>query len=190
MGYLLTGPGDRNLSLELADTLVTPMNENGDPFAYCLVMPDGEDYLYADTYDDMLVNLIPGYLATDDLEERALMRMRLGTQVAVVKQAEILADLDPAMITDEDWQVLTAPKAGSQVTSPEWWNSPIPLIVVETSYVPYTDIPRPASGLNDGIVAENLWWIRPAEQEDFLLSLHEVGFVQLMENLNMQQYNY
>lgn len=190
MSYLLTGPGDRQMSPELADTLITPMNAEGKPFAYCLIMPDGEDYLYADTYDDMLENLIPGYFDTEDPTEQAMMRMRLAGQVATIRQAQILADVDSSLITDEEWAVLVAPKLGSSVARADWWESPVPFIAVETAYTPYTDIPRPASGLSDGTNAENLWWIRPGEPEDFLLSLHEVGFVQLMENLNLEQFDY
>jgi len=170
---------------DVAGSMLTPMNEEGNPFRYCMGMPDGEDILYADGYPDMLEGLLPGYLATEDEVERAVMRIQLGAQVATVMQAEVLANTDPAAISETEWKVLTAPRVGSTCVRADWWTSPIPLIVVETSYVPYTEIPRPASGLSDGVAADNLFWVRPAEEEDFLLSLHEVGFIRLMENMDI-----
>jgi hypothetical protein len=161
--------------------IVPPLREDGRAFRYCMFFDGNAKVAFADEQEDIYDVLIPGYLTMEE-PEQAYQRIRLGQMAAAVIQAEILADVDPSEVSEEEWSILTAPRGLAQPRA-DWWTCPVPLVVVETGYEPFTAIPRPASGLSDGIaMAENLWWIRPAEDEDFIISLHEVGFIRLMEN--------
>lgn len=161
--------------------IIPPLHEDGRGFAYCMYYNGNADVAFADTLPEMLEVLIPGYLDLDGIDQD-VARIRLAQQVAAQVQAEIIAEIDPSQVPETDWATLTAPRGVSQPRA-DWWTCPIPLVVVETGYEPFTDVPRPASGLSDGLSApDNLWFIRPSEEEDFLISLHEVGYLLLREN--------
>ena len=167
-------------NVEADGPIVAPTHEDGTGYRYCLYFNGYATVAFADSYLDLLDALIPGYADLSE-EDAAFERIKLAGGVAAVVQAEILAQVDREDIADEDWAVLIAPRLGAQPRA-DWWTCEVPLIVVETGYEPFTDVPRPASGLSAAADAPNLWWIRPAEEEDFLLSLHEIGFVRLMES--------
>jgi hypothetical protein len=161
--------------------VIPPLHENGQAFAYCMYFNGNVDVAFADTLNDLLDALIPGYTSLNGADQD-FQRIRLSQSVAAQVQAEILASLEPNQVTAEEYAVLSAPRGISQPRA-DWWTCPVPLVVVETGYEPFTAIPRPASGLSDGLSApDNLWFIRPSEEEDFLISLHEVGYIRLMEN--------
>lgn len=168
-------------NLEEDGPVLAPTHEDGSGFAYCLYFNNAIEVAFADTTAELLDVLIPGYDAATDAE-RDILRIRLAQSVAAQVQAEVLFDVDPATVSPADWDVLNSPRGISQPRA-DWWSNPIPLVVVETGYAPYTAIPRPASALADGLAdAPNLWWLRPAEEDEFLSSLHEVGYLQLMQN--------
>lgn len=183
MGYTVVGPKERARNTTSRHPVMTPVNSYGHPYSYCLILPDGEDYLYVDALEDALEFLLPGYSEVGE-EERAMLRIRYAGEAAATVQATILASINPDEITDKEWEVLAAPKLGPQVAKADWWRSRIPLIVVETSYYPYTSSSRPASALSEGRKGDNLWWIRPADPETFLLSLHECGYLRILANVN------
>lgn len=161
--------------------VLAPLHEDGSSYPYCLYFNSDAEVAFADSIEELLDMLLPGYLNADDAA-RDLMRIQLAQSVAGQIQAEILFDVDRADVSDHDWAILNAPR---QLPQPDagWWSNEIPLVVVETAYAPYTAVPRPASAIADGLAdAPNLWWIRPAEDEDFLISLHEVGYVRLLMN--------
>lgn len=158
-----------------------PTHEDGRPYRYCMYFHGYSDVLFADEQEELIDGLIPGHNSMSE-EDAAYHRIRLAQAAAAQVQAEILAEVDPQTVSEEEWKTLTAPRGISQPRA-DWWTCEVPLVVVETGYEPFTDVPRPASGLSDGIAdAPNLWWIRPAEEEDFLYSLHEVGYIRMFIN--------
>jgi len=167
---------------------IPPRHEDGSGYHYCMYMNGNEIIVFADTYGELLEALIPGYIEFEE-NEQIYHRIRLAQQVAATVQAEILFDdgVSEDTVTSEEWAILTAPRNLSQPRA-DWWECEIPLVVVETGYVPYTTIPRPASAIADGKpgATTNLFWVRPAEEEDFLFSLHEVGVIHLMENMDSE----
>lgn len=167
-------------NVEADGPIVAPTHADGTGYRYCLYFNGYAAVAFADTHEDLLDALIPGYAEMSE-EDAAFERIKLAGAVAAVVQAEILASVDREAVSDDDWAVLVAPRLGRQPRA-DWWACEVPLVVVETGYEPFTDVPRPASALSAAADAPNLWWIRPAEEEDFLLSLHEVGFVRLMES--------
>lgn len=166
------------------EPVTPPVHPDGSGYAYCMYLPGYTDVMFADSIEELLAGLLPGYPDMDE-PEQAYQRIRLAQRAAAQVQAEVLAEVDPDSVSADEWRTLTAPRTVSQPRA-DWWTCPVPLVVVETGYEPFTDVPRPASGLADGRAdAENLWWVRPAEDEDFLISLHEVGYLRLLANTEL-----
>ena len=166
-------------------TVTPPLHEDDDSgFQYCMYLPGNFDVAFADSYEDLLSILIPDYSNMKE-EEQVYQRIMLAQNAATRVQAEVLMEHDSSEVTKEEWEALNSPRSVVQPRA-DWWSCPIPLVVVETGYEPFTDIPRPASALSDGnAVSPNLWWIRPIEEEDFLISLHEVGYIAVMTNTDL-----
>lgn len=159
--------------------VVPPEHPEDREWPYCMYYRDGLMVAFADTYKELLLALIPGYQNMTE-DEQVFHRIRLAQGAAAQIQGRILAQVDRNEISDAEWEVLVAPRGDSQPRA-DWWVSDIPLVVVETSYEPFTEVPRPASGVDSPDGETNLWWVRPEEEEDFLISLHEVGFIRLMQ---------
>jgi hypothetical protein len=159
--------------------VVPPDHPLGESWPLCMYYRDGLMVAFADSYEELLYALIPGY---QDMapEEQAYQRIRLAQGAAAQIQGRILAQIERQTVSDADWEVLVAPRGETQPRA-DWWTNEIPLVVVETSYEPFTDVPRPASGLNSDSDDTNLWWVRPGDEDDFLVSLHEIGYVRLMQ---------
>jgi len=174
-------------NLESDGPVAPPLHANGAGYRYCMYFHGDLDVAFADDFEDLMGVLLDGYDEMSD-EDQAYSRIRLAQSAAAQVQALILAEIDPEALSDEDYAVLAAPRGGPQPRA-DWWVCKVPLVVVETSYQPFTDVPRPASGLSSTADAPNLWWVRPAEDEDFLLSLHEIGYVRLMENVDLIEDN-
>ena len=169
-------------NLQADGPLVAPTRPDGSAYAFCAYINADVDVVFADSYQEILEVLIPGYAQLSGADA-ARARIALAQAVAAQVQGAILAQASEDGIepTDEEWAVLAAPRDQPQPRA-DWWTCPIPLVAVETSYEPFTQVPRPASGLAAGAdPAENLWWIRPGEDEEFLRSLHEVGWLRLMQ---------
>lgn len=191
MAAKLVGPNDREQVPEVKDAIYNPLNENNQPYLYCMLMPNRQDYLYTDTLDEALEYLIPEYAETEDPTQEAILRIKLADKAARHVQAEILMNYEPDEITDKEFAVLTAPKIGPNAVEAPWWTSNIPLVVITTSYDPYTDKIKPASGLSDGVSEPtNLFWIRPEDPEIFLLSLHEIDYIRLYETVDIEEFLY
>lgn len=158
-----------------------PLNAKGKPYAYCVVLPSGTALLYVDNYKDILFHLLEAYEKEEDETERTVQRILYAEIVASTIQERILQLADLRSLTEEETQILKAPKSGPDAPAPMFWKPSIPLIVIETSYFPYTDIPRPAS-INDGVKGDNVWWIRPGTEKQFVMSLHEVGHIRILKN--------
>jgi hypothetical protein len=167
-------------NMEADGPVSPPTHEDGKGYRYCMYFRNDADVAFSDTYDELMDVIIPGYEEMDDAEQ-AYQRIRLAQAAAAQIQAMILAEIEEDAVSPEEYAILTAPRGAKQPEA-NWWTSDVPLVVVETSYQPFTDVPRPASGISAAADAPNLIWLRPAENEELLLSLHEVGYLRLMEN--------
>lgn len=156
-----------------------PEHPEGGSWPLCMYYRDGLMVAFADSYAELIFALIPGYQEMDE-DEKAYQRVRLAQGAAAQVQGRILAQVDRNDVSDADWDVLVAPR-GQEQPRADWWTSDVPLVVVETSYEPFTGVPRPASGLHADDAETNLWWVRPGEEDDFLVSLHEIGYIRLMQ---------
>lgn len=160
--------------------VIPPAHEDGTPYQYCMYFNGLAEVAFADESMELYDALFSGYSSLDE-EDRMKLRIHLAAAVAAQVEAEILFDIDEDKISEEDWAVLTAPR---NLPQPEvgLWSNPAPLVVYETAYAPYTQVPPPASAINGSSDAPNLWMIRNADEDDFLVSLHEVGYIRLMQN--------
>lgn len=158
-----------------------PLHEDGTGYAYCLYFNDNSEIAFADTLTELVSALIPGYANLTETD-RDVERIRYAQTAAAEVQAEILLHIDESDVTPEQWAALTSPRFLPQPRA-DWWTTDVPLVVVETGYAPYTETPRPASALQDGIEEDNpIWFINPAEEETLLDTLHSVGYLQFLSN--------
>lgn len=154
-----------------------PVNSEGMPFQHSMVFNGGTAVAWADSASELVGVLIAGYLDIPeaDLEEQATQRAcyAVGAQVRV--QARILAAADAATATEEEMALLS----GSRDTPPELdvWRCPIPLVLVDAFYEPYTETRRrPVSEPRDGgAIGSNIIWLNFADEVQFLDSLVQAG---------------
>lgn len=166
-------------SREGGDPVTPPLRDDGALYLYCMYF-DGFKYAaFADDPLDLLDALIPGYSGMDEQQQQiAKITYAIGAQRAV--QAQIVADLDPEAwnaLTSEEQTVLIAPRF--QQPSVDFWNPPVPLVLVDTGYAPYTNLDRPISGIADVANPPNIIWLQPRDDWDFLNSLSSAGFIAL-----------
>lgn len=186
MGYVIRGQGDIVPAPEHRESSIVVVNDAGSPYPLGMVMPSGESFCYADSYSDLVCALIPDYAHAKTEEDKAYLRIVLADNAAVRRQADILAQLDVDEVSDGDWATLNAPKTGEGAPEGIWWRSDIPLILVTTTYQPFTGRLRPGSK-KDGVQKDNaVWWVDPTDEETLLTTLHEIGYVRVMSNLDFE----
>ncbi len=177
----------KNIYQGAEDSLLAPVKEDGRGYRYAMYYNAFADAAFADSHDELLSVLIPGYTSKDEatrMDARIILAQNIASQI----QAEILAEVSDEDLTDNEFAILTAPR-GLRQPEVRFWSNDVPFVAVETSYAPYTKVPKPASTMSNGAYdAANLWWIRPVEEEDFLISLHEVGHIRLLENTNLDDF--
>lgn len=163
------------------EPILAPLKEDGNGYRYCMYFNGDADAAFADTYLELIEMLLPGYSSLEE-EDQDVARIQFAQTAAASVQAMILAELEEDQVTPEEYEILSVSR---QLPQPEvrFWKTDVPLVVVETSYTPYTEVPPPSSALGSTRDVPNIWWIRPTEEEDFLISLHEVGIIRLMENI-------
>lgn len=162
------------------EPILAPKKEDGSGYRYCMYFNGDVDVAFADTLEEILDTLIPGY-ATLSEEDQDVARIQYAQNAAATVQASILAELEEGDISPEEYAILSAPRQLPQPTV-KFWESEVPLIIVDTSYAPFTDVPAPSSALGSTLEESNVWIISPMDSEVFLMNLHEIGFLRLMES--------
>lgn len=186
---VLLSPGQIAAAVAEHGLLPTPVNsDTRQPYAYFLETPMGEAF-FADDIETLVDAVIPGHSTMED-SVAAEARIWYCAHAAAVLQADILSGLTPDdlnAISAADMDTLLAPRLGPDAPAPTSWASSVPLFVVETSYTPFSPLPRPAS-LHDGIPGHrpNVIWLLPVEAEEMMLSLASAGFVRIMRNVDRE----
>lgn len=168
----------KNLTNTNESSFIPPTKENGEDYIYCMYYNNDTEVAFADTPQELLNVLIPGYETQTD-EEQDFLRIRLAQSVAALIQSEVLEIFSANPLSEKEWKTLTYPKS-KPITETIIWDNPTPLILVETCYKPYTEYLPPISQKSQGPKTENLCWIKPTEDEELLISLHEVGYIRVM----------
>lgn len=159
------------------DPMPPSTTTEGHEFPLCLFFDGGASIAYADSYEDLLDVLLPGYL-TWTSDRRLRERIDYAATQAVWVQAQVWAD-NTEPLTAEQEALLGAPRLGALAPTGSW-EAPVPLVVLSTSYSPYTDIAAPVGYGQTPEGEDTVWVIDPMSEEALLTTLHEVGAVRLM----------
>ncbi len=171
------------------DTYLLPRNHHGDPAApltaagqsyrFCWTDP-GQGMVYAETADDLLGYWIPGYRDAD-VGGRARLRAEHALKVRPGLIANLIVEADEAGIelSEREEELLTADLSNLPADLRRW-DSPVPLILLEGAYYPYTDRRPPLSGIDGDVQApSNIIWLRNASPDRYVVSLAEAGLITL-----------
>lgn len=167
----------RNSSEAEEKELHIPTRQDGTFYRFEMIADGGWSRYYDDTPDGLLEFLIPGYQGLNE-QEKIVARIRHAVDLQVRLQARLNSFYDSTRRTVEEQAILTGPRHITPEV--EEWACPVPLVLVDAFYSPYSEIPRPISAMGDAIITPNIWWLRPAESPmGYLESLHEVGLIDL-----------
>lgn len=154
-----------------------PVRPDGTPWPLLLVQ--GDSVTGADTAGELLAVLIPGYenLPDDDEGHDEALWRRYESAVATAAElqetllaaAAVRGDFDAARAGESTLTALLADK--TIPCSHTEWRFPVPLVLIDTDYTPFTPRPRP-----EGRVI----YLRPAQEHDYLASLAEAGLIQFL----------
>lgn len=158
---------------------VAPLTAAGGSYAMCWTEPSTGDLVFAETAEDLLSYWITGYREAD-AAGRAALRAQHSITVRTQLAAQLVldAEISGSPATAEQEAVLLADL--DQLPDFFSWDSPVPLVLLEGMYRPYTDRTPPVSGI-DGDVREpaNIIWLRNAHPAEYLRSLARAGVMQL-----------
>jgi hypothetical protein len=155
-----------------------PVNEYGEPYAYALLHDGGSAVTYADTFTELVEQLIDGYdqIAWDNTADADMARGLYLQAVRTRAQARILGSAARGTYTYDEQAAMTEviPAPGPV------WTCPVPIVLVDAFYEPFTRRPRPESEPRDGSTpGTNIIWLSWADEKSFIESLHNVGEVVL-----------
>jgi len=153
-----------------------PRKEDGSQFEFEMLADGGNSRVYADTPEEFLGYLIPGYEAAGEVEQLT-SRILYANTAAVALQAYAVSDAD-VELTEEERRILEAPRdVPPQVTM---WESEIPLVLVTTYYQPQGVLLRPTGrALGIGEEGGNLSWLDPSGDIELIFSLAQAGWINL-----------
>ena len=159
---------------------VAPLTPSGLPYALRWVDHDnGGELVYAETAEDLLDHWLPGY-ADADSAGQALLRAQHAVQIRDGLVAQLLVDAENngITLTSEQESILLVDL--EQMPDITRWDPPVPLVLLEGMYRPYTDRLPPLSGI-DGDVQDpsNIIWLRNANPYGYVQSLAAAGVIDL-----------
>lgn len=176
------------------------LHPDGSNYEFRMFFEDGSRIADADTPAELINLLTPGYSNVTDNNLKAGLRLDLARSVQSLARAVTLGNLsdeDVEAMDEWEWEVLNFGNGGVEDSSDpfgwgdgtgtlgelnldvvDFWSSKVPLILMETSYAPFTEIPRPVSSLGDYYHSvSNMIWLRPQSEISLLRSLSEIGFI-------------
>ncbi len=120
----------------------------------------------AQTASELVDELIDGHSEAND-DQRLLLRARFLAEHANAVQATILADVAHHYELDEDALTVLLHDRDRETIAFDRWDSDIPLLLITTGYMPFTDRPRPAG--------DSILWLDPSTETSFLRSISSIG---------------
>lgn len=148
-----------------------PLAPSGSNWAFEMVFDGARSRAWAESTEELLDLLIPGYI-DQDTNGRFAARAALAVPVRAQAQAAINATAGLATLDQNERAAVLHP--GPDAPHLTQWTSSHPLIVLDAHYLPYTDIAPPVA-LGEG----RLFWFKVADEDDFLVSLHTAGHINL-----------
>lgn len=173
------------------------LREDGSNYNWRMFFDNGRTVADADDPADFIELLSPNYTVLNE-EERKTARLRLAREVQMLGRAAIISNLSKEVageLKDWEWEVLNFgdsenfdPYGWGDGTGTlgvhdknsdmiDMWSSSVPLVLVTTSYAPYTDIPTPVSSEGDYQEVKNIIWLRPETDVSLLQSISRTGFI-------------
>ena len=150
------------------DAIKQPDHPDNVPWLVVWVSRNG-DAIFADSLSDIVGVIIDGYADLDDEgddDPHLEARIDALAPLAAAAQALILADLAARDIQLSEDELTAALLDKERPTSLSRWNPAEPLILLTTTYEPFTDAPAP-----EGAVL----WLDPTNEAAFLGSLNKIG---------------
>jgi len=167
-----------NTITDTGDLGAVPVKPDGNWYRYELICHAGQTRCYADSPHELLTYLIDGYGDLTSAHEQGAARTRYAVDVQVRLQARVNATAPNVTTSSEEEAILFGGRADQPTVTT--WATSVPLVLVDTFYVPHTDQPAPVSEIADVAAPPNVWWLTPAAGEfPFLESLHNLGVVTL-----------
>lgn len=168
------------------------VHQDGSNFEWRMFFDENQRIADADTTAELLNILIPDYISMDS-EEKNTARHGLARGVQLLARSTSLASVDTSSLKDWEWAVLTYGEGENQdpygwgdgsgeigVLNEDvidMWSNDIPLVLLDTSYYPHTDVPTPLSSEGDYIDVKNIVWLRPDRELELLRSLSRIGYI-------------
>lgn len=171
------------------------VKDDGSNYPWRMFFDNDQRIVDADTTEELLDYLVPGYIGLE-AEDRRKARLDLAVQVQALARATIVAGLDKEAVENLngwEWDVLTY---GDETNTDPYgwgdgtgtlgelddervdeWNSDVPLVLIETNYIPHTDVIPPLSIEGDYQEVKNIIWLRPSSEEGLLHSLSRIGYI-------------
>lgn len=160
-----------------------PHKPDGAWYRFEMLCHSDQTRAYADTADELLAVLMgPAYADLRNDDARLQARISWATSLLAPMQAAVYTSVDSTVrddLPDADRATLLQPRHVPVVV--DEWSSPVPLVLVDVHYAPYTDIPAPMSTVADVADPPNIVWLRPTDPVEFLLSLDRTGYITLNE---------
>lgn len=150
------------------DAIRQPEHPEHKPWLVIWIVRNGE-VIFADSLSDIVGVLIDGYgELDDDGDDDPHLNARIDTlaPLAQAAQALILADFAAREVRLSEEELNAALLDKEKATDLARWNPAEPLILLTTSYEPYTDAPAPEGAI---------LWLDPTNEAAFLGSLNKIG---------------
>ena len=157
-----------------------PTRPDGGEWAHAMVLHDGST-VYTDTAAEVVEEMMPGYESLDSAARRDARYRHAAVTASAVQQilmnrAKSEGTFDPDDVRySQTVQILRTDKSLClELELPERpgeaadWLPQVPLVLLTTSYAPFTRHPR---------IGGNVIWIDPASEESYLASLNATGIV-------------
>ena len=159
---------------------VAPLTPTGLPYQLRWIDHEhGGDLVYAETADDLLGDWLPGYQDANPAGQ-ALLRAQHAVQIRDGLVAQLLVDAEHNGITLTPEQEAIMLADLDQMPDITRWDPPVPLVLLEGMYRPYTNRLPPLSGI-DGDVQDpsNIIWLRNAHPDAYVQSLAAAGIIDI-----------
>lgn len=150
------------------DAIRQPDHPEKRPWLVVWVARNG-DAIFADSLSDIVAVLIEGYEDLDDEHEDDLhLNARIDALIplAVSAQSLVLADFAAREVRLSEEELNAALLDKETATTLHRWNPAEPLILLTTTYEPYTDAAKPEG---------SVLWLDPTNEAAFLSSLNKIG---------------
>lgn len=156
--------------------------ETGLPVKYRMFFRDMSKIADAETLGELINVIIPSYSEMAEDQGKFLLRSAYMRDLLVNLKTQIFASLDEeqvAALTEVENRALSHPHDLDFRDSEKIviWKSEVPLVLLETSYLPVGRAVPPLSSEGDRRIVSNILWLNSTTEQGFLESLHHANII-------------